>query len=345
MSPVRIAVVGAGVIGKRHIELIQKNNACHLAAICDPNPQVQQLADQLGTPFFQDHIQLLDQTSFDGAIIATPTEQHADISIAFAKRGIHLLVEKPITSTVEDGKALLAIAKEYNAQILVGHYRRFNPLVQKARDIIQSGDIGQLVSVAAIWALQKPEAYYEVHWRTVAGGGPILINLIHDIDNLRFICGEIQSLYAMTSSETRGLAVEDTVSVTLRFTNGAMGTLTASDATPAPWSYEATMFENPDFAHTEENSVYFLGSTGSLAFPKMALWHYADAQQSGWQHPLEKTTIAVPTADPLTAQLANFCGVIRGNDTPLVSGQEGLQTLKATLAIHDSAKLDQRIWL
>ena len=93
---------------------------------------------------------------------------------------------------------------------MVGYYRRFNPLVQRARQVVQSGEIGSLVAVNLLWTLQKPENYYDVVWRTESGGGPILINLIHDIDILRYVCGEIQQVYALTSSVTRDFDVEDT---------------------------------------------------------------------------------------------------------------------------------------
>ena len=110
MDPVRIAVIGAGVIGKRHITLIQKNPQCRLVAICDPALEVKQLVDQLNIPFFQDYIALLEQVTMDGAIIATPTDLHGEVGIACAERGIYLLVEKPIIDTVENGQVLLSTA-------------------------------------------------------------------------------------------------------------------------------------------------------------------------------------------------------------------------------------------
>ena len=106
------------------------------------------------------------------------------------KHGVHMLVEKPITDTVAEANALIEAAEAHGVQLLVGHHRRHNRLVQQARDIVQSGRIGDLVGVTAMFSLLKPEDYFQVKWRSQPGGGPILINLIHDIDNLRFICGE-----------------------------------------------------------------------------------------------------------------------------------------------------------
>ena len=143
----------------------------------------------------------------------------------------------------------------------------------------------------------------------------------------------------------RGFAVEDSASLTLKMTNGALGSITLSDAVPAPWSYESTTFENPYFAHAPENCAYFMGTKGSLAFPRMTLWRYENPQQSGWNHPLTNHQLTVEPADPLTAQLAHFCRVIRREEAPLVSGIEGIKTLAATLAVHESAKLGRAVWL
>ena len=172
--------------------------------------------------------------------------------------------------------------------------------------MIRSGDLGNLVAVSVLWTLQKPDDYYDAQWRTQPGGGPILINIIHDIDNLRFICGEIEQICALTSSGARGHAVEDTATISCRFSEGILGSIILSDATPSPWSYESTLFENADYSHAAENCYFFLGDRASLAFPPMESWHYASAEQSGWNHPLEKQQLRVQSADPLRKQLSHF---------------------------------------
>ena len=130
-----------------------------------------------------------------------------------------------------------------------------------------------------------------------------MINLIHDLDSLRFICGEIGEVYSRTSSAVRGLGVEDTLSITLSFENGALATVLASDTTPSPWSYEAATAENPYYFHTDKNCYHFFGTRGSLAFPQMELWRYTDQQQMGWQHPLLSSRLKVDRGDPLVSQL------------------------------------------
>ena len=338
MEPLKISLIGAGLIGQRHIDLIKANPACQLAGICDVDLKGHAVAAQVETRFYTDLEHLCQTEQPDGAIIATPTDQHAKVGMVCAKHGVHMLVEKPITASVTEAQQFLNVAERCGVQILVGHHRRHNPLVQRARAVVQNGELGKLVAVSALFTLMKPRDYYQVGWRTQPGGGPVLINLAHDIDNLRYICGEIRSVYAATRSAARGFAVEDTASITLEFENGALGSILVSDAVPSPWSYELTSGENPIYAHSGQDCYYLCGTQASLAFPSMTLWRYADGQEPGWYRPLQRDQLDVEGADPLVAQLAHFCRVIRGEESPLIDGWDGLRTLAATLAVLESAR-------
>jgi predicted dehydrogenase len=252
---------------------------------------------------------------------------------------VHVLIEKPIANTLNEAHHIVKTADDCGIQVLVGHHRRYNPLIKEARSLVQGGALGKLVAVSVLWTLLKPADYYQVDWRCKRpGGGPTLINLIHDLDSLRFICGEIRQVYAQSSSAARGLEVEDSLSITLSFENGALGSVLASDATPSPWSYEAATHENPYYFHTDENCYHFFGTLGSLAFPRMELWHYADQARMGWQHPLERTRRKVKEADPLTSQLEHFCQVVRGKEKPLVDGRDGTRSLAVALAVLESVR-------
>jgi len=338
VQKLHLAVVGAGLIGKRHIDLIAAEPACELAAICDAQPTAAALAAAQHTRFFADDATMLAEIALDGVIIATPNHLHVPVGLACLERGLPILVEKPIAESVAAAQQLVAAADARGVPVLVGHHRRHNPRVKRAKEWIQQGQLGRLVGVSASFALLKPDDYYHVSWRKEAGGGPVLINLIHDIDNLRYICGDIASVYGMTSNQNRGFAVEDSAAITLQFTNGALGTIFVSDSTAAPWSYELTSQENPAYPPTGQDCYHFYGTAGSLAFPSLRHWHYAVPQQAGWYTPLTCDHLAVTPQEPLAVQLRHFCQVIRGEATPLVSGREGLKTLAATLAVLESAQ-------
>jgi len=343
MSTVRIAIIGAGLIGRTHINVIRQEWRCEVAAIADPMPAAATLASEQGVPYFADYTAMLDSVKPDGAIIATPNALHAPAALACAERGVHMLVEKPIADTIEAAQSIVGAADRAGVALLVGHHRRFNPFIQKTRDIIQGGRIGRLVAVNSIYLLQKPDPYFDVTWRREAGGGPVLINLIHDIDDLRFICGEISTLQAISSNSVRGFAVEDTAAIIVGFANGALGTLTVSDTAATPWNWEMNVGENPFFPRQTENCYYFGGTEGGLSVPKMELWHYPG--EKGWGAPFSRETIEVTPADPYVQQIRHFCRVILGEEKPFITGADGARTLAATLAVNKAAKTGTSVQL
>lgn len=338
MAPVRLAVIGAGQMGARHADLIHRQGVCALVGLCDADPQRRVVADRLGAPFYGSVEQLLERTRPDGAIIAVPNTHHAATAQACLRRSVPTLVEKPLADTVASAQQIVETARACRVAVLVGHHRRHNPLVQETRHLIRQGALGQLVGVSVLWALRKPDEYFETPWRRQRpGGGPLLINLIHDLDSLRFLCGEVTQVYARTSASVRRFEVEDSLSLSLHFESGALGCVLASDVTPAPWSHEANTGENPLYFHAAENCYHFLGTRASLAFPAMELWQYANAAHRGWQHPLEKLTVQVQPADPLQVQLEHFCRVVRGEEAPLVDARDGARSLALAVAAQESA--------
>ena len=339
MKPVRLAVIGAGLIGSKHAELINAQGTSSLAAICDVDSSCRSVAEEFDVPFYQDIEDLLERERPKGAIIATPNGSHSALAEVCARRSVHVLIEKPIADTLNEANRIVQAADDSGIHVLVGHHRRHSPLVQEACSLIKSGGLGRLVAVSALWALLKPADYYEVDWRNRRpAGGPTLINLIHDLDSLRFICGEIRQVYAQSSSAARKLDVEDSLTLSLSFECGALGSVLASDITPSPWSYETTTGENPYYFHADENCYHFFGTSGSLAFPQMELWRYADDNQSGWQHPMEKSRRKVTRTDPLASQLEHFCRVVRGEELPIVDGRDGTRSLAVALAVLESVQ-------
>lgn len=335
----KLAVIGCGLIGRKHAELIAAHEACALAGICDLDARAGSVAEARGVPFYQDASAMLERERPDGAVVATPNEQHAATVELCANRSVHVLIEKPIAGTLEDAQRIIQIAEQRGIQVLVGHHRRHNPLIRETRAVVQGGTLGKLVGVSVMWALLKPADYFDVEWRCRRpGGGPTLINLIHEFDSLRYICGQIKQVFAHSSSTARRLEVEDSLAMTIAFANGALGSVLASDVTPAPWSYEATTRENPTYAGVDENCYYFLGTLGSLAFPQMALWRYDPHGPSGWQHPLVTQRLPVERADPLVRQLEHFCRVVRGAEAPIVDGLDGTRSLAVALAALESMR-------
>jgi len=339
MEQTRLAVIGTGRMGVRHAELVHAHPMCSLVGICDTDPSRKAVAEQFGVPFHASVESLIEQEHPAGAVIATPTSHHASVAETCAERAVHVLIEKPIADTMEAARRIIETTRNRDTRVLVGYHRRHNALILKARELVQGGALGKLVGVSVLWAALKPDDYFGIDWHREPGvGGPVMINLVHDLDSLRFICGEITEVYAQMRSEGRGLSVEDSVGISLCFEAGALGTVLASDACPSPWSYEATTGENPSFFHAEENCYHFFGTEGSLAFPAMELWRYPDGARQGWRQPLERRRIAVDPVEPLRPQLEHFCRVVEGQEDPVLDAEGGAASLAAALAVHESAR-------
>lgn len=343
MSKTQIAILGAGTIGRTHIDRIVRSENLQLAGIADPTDAGKALALSMNLPWFADHLALLDSVKPQGVVIATPNFLHIAQALDCLERGVPALVEKPVADSVAEAQILVDAQARSGVPVLVGHHRRYNPINRRARDIVQSGNLGQLVAAHVMALFLKPEPYFDAAWRRQKGGGPILINLIHEIDMLRFLCGEISSVQAMGSNAVRGFAVEDTAAAVLRFANGAVGTLLLSDTATSAWHWDLSSGEQDPYPRQATRSHFLSGTHGSLSLPDLEYWSYRG--ERSWHAEISKEQTLVHRADPYSAQLQHFAAVIAGLEAPLCSALDGLRTLQATLAVSEAAASGQAVTL
>ena len=347
MRPVNIAVAGAGVIGRAHMAVIAQNPQCRLSAIADPSEAAQALAQEHGVPWYATLEALLAKALPNGVILATPNALHVPQALQCIAAGVPVLVEKPIAHTVADAQKLVYATQTRSAKVLIGHHRAHSPIMRQAKAVIDEGRLGRLVSVMGSAMFYKPDDYFtQAPWRREVGGGPILINLIHEIHNLRMLCGEIVEVQAMTSNAVRGFAVEDTASITFRFASGVLASFMLSDTAASARSWEQTSQENKAYASYDDEDCYVIaGTMGSLAVPTMRLKTYAKAEDRSWFKPYAVSTVALQREDPLRLQMDHFIRVIQGLDAPLVSVHDGLQNLRVVEAIAQAAASQQTVRL
>ena len=229
--------------------------------------KAQELARSCGTRWFPDLGALLQADRPDGVIVATPNQLHVANALACVEAGIPMLMEKPVSDDVASGWDLVAATEQAGVPMLVGHHRRHSPLIQQAKEIVASGSIGRVTTVNGLCWFLKPRSYFDVAWRREPGAGVILINLIHVIDDLRNICGDVESIQALQSNAVRGFPVEDTAAMLLRFTSGALGTISISDTVAAPWSWELTSGEDKAFPRTDAFCYLVGGTEGAVSIP------------------------------------------------------------------------------
>lgn len=337
-TPVRIAFIGAGIMGRHHLAVAERNPEIEIAGVAEFNPETRETLAAKGIPTFVDHKHMLAAVKPDGVVISTPNAYHAPAAIDCVEAGAVPLIEKPVADTLDAGLRLRDALKGTDLPALVGHHRRHNPIIAAAAAHVQAGGLGRVLALNGMWLRRKPDEYYKEAWKTdpALGGGTLLINAIHDVDSLRAICGEIDTVQAMTSSASRGLAVEDTAAVLLRFESGALGTFVISDNVVAPWCWEMTSQEDPRFAWQPEDCYVICGTEGSLSVPTLETW--TNSPNGGRDATFIRRKLYHVAAESMELQMAHFVRVIRREEPPLVGVNSALGTLAATLAVSLSAK-------
>lgn len=336
-----LAVFGCGLIGLRHAQVAQGLDEVDLTAVVEPDTKLHQRLKQQGLPV----VASIDDvpTHTKAAIIATPTPAHSEAGVAALGRGWAVLVEKPIAGTLFEADLLIDAAERTKLPLVTGHHRRCHPFVQATTERLAR--IGTLVGVQGMWSLRKDDAYYLPDWRRAPGSGPLMTNLSHEVDLLRLFLGEIELVSALSSNTIRRHQIEDSSSIAIRFTSGALASFLMSDAGASPWSFEAACGENPHIAISGEDYIRFTGTDGSMSFPSLSLWLGTGEHDVNWHNPLQHHHgPRFDRIDPIRSQLKEFVDLINGNGTcTLANGRDGRAVLKATLAAVLSADLGRPV--
>jgi len=339
---VNISVIGTGLMGLQHIEAIKNSNKANLHSIVDITKKAIVLSKKYKIPLYRNVNALLNNKNFDAVIVATPNQLHEKHTIGFLKSKIPVLLEKPISHNFKSALKIINNSKRNKTPLLIGYHRRHNSIVSKVKKIITSKKLGNIVSANVLCWLYKHKKYYNEKWRTKKGGGPLGINLVHDIDMMCYLLGPIKYVQAITSNKIRKFNVEDTAVVNLTFRSGVLCTLNISDTIVAPWSYELTAGENPAYPITNQSSYFIGGTKGSVQFPNLKNWYYKK-ERSWWEKIYNKEEKLKLDKNTLTNQIDHFCDVIKGKVKPKVNGNDGLISLKIFDAITKSAVSGKKI--
>lgn len=334
----QIIVVGAGLIGPRHAHHVSINPRCELFAIVDLFP-VPELVEKYNTRYFQnikDLIGYCDSNGLkypDGAIVCTPNHTHAKVSKELSDYGINLIIEKPVTPTPEDSKALKLYTMN-KVKVLVGHHRRFHPVIKEAKAKIKQ--IGDVLAIQGSWCLKKHHEYYN-DWRKSRSGGPMLINLVHDLDLLQYLLGPVQSVFAEPLKNLRDHDDEG-CSLVLKFKSGTIGTFVVSDNIPSPFNFENATGENPLIPHCPIDGLYrIFGNKGTLSLPDMKIY-----STEHWHKPMVVEELNRPVGVPFDDQLNHFVDVLNG-DLIKCTIDDGISAVLVTQAIMESLDTGERV--
>ncbi|MDQ0467691.1 Gfo/Idh/MocA family protein [Labrys wisconsinensis] len=338
-APLRVAVIGAGYIGRRHADWLAAHPGCVVAGIADPADAAREHCAARGIPWFADFRDLIGRA--DAAVVAAPNALHLAVGLACLEHGLPVLVEKPLADTAAAATAFAAAARRSGVPVLVGFYRRHGAVLQEARRRIAAGDLGRIVTASLRLVFLKPDVYFEPAWRRSPGGGPLLINAIHDIDALRYLLGEMTGVQAVLANAARGFAVEDSGAILMTFESGAIATAILSDSVASPYSWDINAAEDSVYPAYGKD-VYLIGGTAaSLALPELRRWSYPG--ERGWTQPLAEETLPVAPVDPYRAQCAHFIRVARGEEAPAVTAEDAARTQIVAEAIREAAETGRRI--
>lgn len=312
---VKVAIVGAGIMGSNHARVLRALPHAEVVVVADPEVEKgQRLADHIGADF-ESRLEALPGR-VDAAIVATPTETHADIAATLMESGLDVLVEKPIAPTVEEAKDLVAIARKNDRILMVGHVERFNPAV--------------LELMRHIDGLIHIDVRRLGHFTPRITTGVVLDLMIHDVDLVSALAGgELTTLSSLTR-QVRTESEEEFATCFLGYASGVSATLTASRVSQAKLrQVELTQHANVVTADLLRQQVTiqrvehaeFVGDQG------------ARYRQSG--------VVEIPylehQGEPLLLEQQHFIDCVRHRTQPMVSGQEGLMALATALRIRDEA--------
>ena len=196
-------------------------------------------------------------------------------------------------------------------------------------DLISGGTLGQLIGFTGKATFYKPDEYFSsAPWRTRSGGGPLMINMIHEIQTMRTLMGEIISVSGFLSSLNRSFEVEDTGAFSILFDSGVIGTFYLTDTSVSPFSWEMTSGENPNFPHIKDEACYeIFGDKGTLTVPNLKLYSQHSSSHRSWLNPMEVINVDEERNDPLEKQLLHFCDVIESKAKPMVNLHSGMKNV------------------
>ncbi|KAF4635977.1 hypothetical protein G7Y89_g2107 [Cudoniella acicularis] len=318
--PLKVAVIGAGLIGPRHAQSVISNPSTELVALVEPSPNGSSIAASLKTTHYASITDLLTSPHKpDVAIICTPNHTHVPLSLELISAGIHILVEKPISTTLSSGLSLISAAKAQDIQLLVGHHRRFNPYLLSTKQGLSSNTLGKIIAVQGTWCLLKPASYFEGigSWR--------------------------QSSESGETTKSRRFDAEEGAAILMRFKSGVVGTFILSDAVPSPWNFETGTGENPNIPKVEGVDGFYriMGTKGSLSVPDLTRWSYEEGATGkvGWNQSLKKEQLKVEEEKvPFDFQVQHFVDVVRDGKEPSCTGEEALRALVVCEAVKKAMK-------
>jgi predicted dehydrogenase len=255
------ALVGCGAIGERNAESVADAHGAHLVRVVDTDLRAARACgERFNVPTSPSLHDALDDPAVDGVFIATPHDLHARMMIEAAKASKHVLVEKPLATTIADAQSAIAACEKYKVNLSVCHPPRYEEKIRFAQRFVRDGYVGRLLLTSSLFLKEKTADYWEkTPWRSSrerSGGGVVIMNLMHHFDAIQAVTGcRITSAIGLNAAQVQKVEVEDTAVVALRYETGALGSIAACSSLPGPKVFEDSIYGQNGRVVIEKRSV------------------------------------------------------------------------------------------
>jgi predicted dehydrogenase len=320
----RIGLIGLGTMGRNHMRVLNELDEVTLVAVCDEDESIVSAANEKhGIHAYSSWREMFDREDLDAAVVAVPTRFHREVGLAALGRGLHVLVEKPIAASLEEGRDLVEAAARARRLLAVGHIERFNPAVRELQRRVGAGELGRVFQVQA-----RRQGPFPARIRDV---GVVIDLATHDLDVMcNLVDSEVDRVYGETAQRIH-TEHEDLLNALLKFDSGAVGVLQVNWLTP-----------------TKIRELSVLGERGLFVVDYLTqeLTHFKNADVEAGREALpnlrsvsegEMVRFPITQAEPLKLELMSFLDAVREGRPVEVDGEAGMRALHLALALVKSA--------
>ncbi len=334
---IKFAIVGCGYISKKHIEAICLNHeTSKLIALCDTNSEtLNDCCKDMDLDRFKSLDELLDKSDADVIVLTTNSGLHAQQTIQIAKAGKHIVTEKPMATTFNDGKAMVKACDDAGVKLFVVKQIRKKNHIHLIKRLVENNKMGKIYSVAVNLFWNRPQSYYDSSaWRGTweFDGGAFMNQASHYIDLLDWIFGPIDSVVSFTATLARNIQVEDTGVAAIKWRSGALGTLNVTMLT---------------YLHNIESSITIIAEKGSVKIggaggDDVLFWEFQDNEINEMIDLDINKDISKNYHDLFYRDVIDELNTGKSIAT---SGIEGLRSLELIIAIYLSARDGKKVSL
>ncbi|HEY67315.1 MAG: gfo/Idh/MocA family oxidoreductase [Chloroflexi bacterium] len=333
MDTPKVAVIGVGAMGRNHARVYHEMPDVELAAVADLDPVLAKEAARLyGARIYTDYRAMLEEIQPAMVSVVVPTQAHCQVTLDALEAGCHVLVEKPIAATLEEGRRMIERAAGLGRVLAVGHIERYNPAVIELKHRLDNGTLGRIFQIHARRLGPFPARVRDV--------GVVVDLATHDLDIMRYLTGsEVRRLYAEVEQEIH-TAHEDLFSGLVRFKDGVVGVLNINWLTPTKMREITVTGQRGMFlANLLTQDLYFYENeeAGSLDWNHLSLLRGVSEGQM--------VRLRLQRREPLRAELEAFVAAARGEPGEIVRGEDGLRVLELARALIEASRTQRVITL